>query len=58
MDEKPDFHQWPSLQQSAYANVAAENVDWASLAQQWIQMRETTYIGEFSGFFLSFSPTD
>ncbi|GAB6033381.1 hypothetical protein CHUAL_013144 [Chamberlinius hualienensis] len=32
--------QWP-LQQSAYQNIPHEQVDWAALAQQWIQMRET-----------------
>lgn len=33
--------QWQMPQQSHYANIAAENVDWATLAQQWIHMRET-----------------
>lgn len=32
--------QWP-LNQSAYQNVANDQVDWAALAQQWIHMKET-----------------
>ncbi|KAJ9592656.1 hypothetical protein L9F63_015671, partial [Diploptera punctata] len=36
----PQYSQW-ALNPSAYQNVAHEEVDWAALAQQWIQMKET-----------------
>ncbi|XP_026480718.1 arginine/serine-rich protein PNISR isoform X2 [Ctenocephalides felis] len=31
-----------ALNASAYDNVSADQVDWAALAQQWIQMKETS----------------
>ncbi|CAG2052994.1 unnamed protein product [Timema podura] len=34
------YSQW-ALNPSAYQNVSHEEVDWAALAQQWIQMKET-----------------
>ncbi|GLH00654.1 Uncharacterized protein GBIM_06968 [Gryllus bimaculatus] len=35
-----NYSQW-ALNPSAYQNVSHEEVDWAALAQQWIQMKET-----------------
>lgn len=32
--------QW-ALNPSAYQNVSNDQVDWAALAQQWIQMKES-----------------
>uniref|UniRef100_T1J1N7 Arginine/serine-rich protein PNISR n=1 Tax=Strigamia maritima TaxID=126957 RepID=T1J1N7_STRMM len=34
------WQQWP-LQPSMFQNIPHEQIDWAALAQQWIQMRET-----------------
>ncbi|XP_065089096.1 arginine/serine-rich protein PNISR isoform X2 [Ochlerotatus camptorhynchus] len=33
--------EWSSLNPSLYQNMSNEQVDWAALAQQWIQMKET-----------------
>ncbi|XP_055544065.1 arginine/serine-rich protein PNISR-like isoform X2 [Wyeomyia smithii] len=33
--------EWSSLNPSLYQNMSNDQVDWAALAQQWIQMKET-----------------
>lgn len=36
----PQIQMQFNMSAAAYANIPTENVDWAALAQQWIQMRD------------------